>query len=213
MGAAALVILFPRAGWLAAAAGSVVALAGSRPEAAALAAAAAAAPPLLLRRNGLVWSVPAAAPLLGLAGLASAYPAIAGRIGGVWTRAALGAVGMWWLLLAEPVVDRELALGTRPGEAGDVLERLATSGALLLVPVWAAAAAVLPWIVRPRSFATAVAGAAAWATGLAAATAAVVEQAGLPEPRGLVAGVLLAGVLAAIGARSRDTVDIGHDPT
>jgi eukaryotic-like serine/threonine-protein kinase len=211
--AAALVLLFPRVGWLATAVGCVVALAGPRPETAALVAAAAAAPALLLRRNGLVWSVPAVAPLLGLAGLASAYPAIAGRIGGAWTRAALGATGMWWLLLAESVLDRELALGTRPGEAGDVLERLTTSGALLLVAVWAGAAAVLPWIVRPRSLATALAGAAAWATGLAAATAAVVEQAGLPEPRGLVTGVLLAGVLAAIGARSRDTVNTGHDPT
>ena len=211
--AAALVILSPRAGWLVAAAGCVAALAGPRPEAAVLVAAAAAAPPLLLRRNGLVWSVPAAAPLLGFIGLAGAYPAMAGRIGGAWTRAALGAAGMWWLLLAEAVLDRELALGTRPGDAGDVLERLATSGVLLLVPVWAAAAAALPWIVRPRSLATTIAGAAAWAAGLAAATAAVVEQAGLPEPRGLVTGVLLAGVLAAIGARSRDTVNIGHDPT
>ena len=111
-----LVALFPRVGWLIAAAGCVAALAGPWPEAAALVAAAAVVPPLLLRRRGLTWSLPAAAPALGLAGLAGAYPAVAGRVRGVWARAALGAAGLWWLLLAEPLLDREIALGTPPGE-------------------------------------------------------------------------------------------------
>ena len=39
---------------------------------------------------------------------------------GVWARAALGATGLWWLLLAEPLLDREIALGTPPGDAADV---------------------------------------------------------------------------------------------
>ena len=60
-----LVALFPRVGWLIAAAGCVAALAGPWPEAAALVAAAAAVPPLLLRRRGLTWSLPAVAPALG----------------------------------------------------------------------------------------------------------------------------------------------------
>ena len=202
-----LVALFPRVGWLIAAAGCVAALAGPWPEAAALVAAAAAVPPLLLRRNGLTWSLPAVAPALGLAGLAGAYPAVAGRSGGLWTRAALGAAGLWWLLLAEPLLDREIALGTAPGSAGDVLETLAGSGALLLAPLWAAAAAVLPWLVAGRSLALDVIGAATWAAALGAGTAAVAGWAGLAEPHGMAAGAVAAAVLAVIGARARNTLD------
>jgi hypothetical protein len=202
-----LVALFPRVGWLIAAAGCVAALAGPWPEAAALVVAAAAVPPLLLRRRGLTWSVPAAAPALGLAGLAGAYPAVAGRVRGVWARAALGAAGLWWLLIAEPLLDREIAVGTAPGSAGDVFETLATSGVLLLAPLWAAAAVVLPWLVRGRSVALDIVGAAAWAAALASGTAAVAGWAGLAEPRGLAAGAVVAGVLALIGARARNTLE------
>ena len=201
-----LVALFPRVGWLLAAAGCVAALAGPWPEAAALVAAAAVVPPLLLRRRGLTWSVPAAAPVLGLAGLSGAYPAVAGRVRGVWARAALGAAGLWWLLLAEPLLDRELAVGTAPGSAGDVLETLATSGVLLLAPLWAAAAVVLPWLVSGRSVALDIVGAATWAAALASGTAAVAGWAGLAEPRGLAAGAVVAGVLAVVGARARNTL-------
>jgi hypothetical protein len=206
-----LVALFPRVGWLFAAAGCVAALAGPWPAAATLAAAAAAVPPLLLRRRGPVWSVPAAAPALGLVTVAGAYPAVAGRASGAWTRAALGAAGLWWLLLAEPLLDRDLALGTPPGEVGDVLEAIATSGALVLAPVWAAAALTLPWLVPGRGLALDVVGAAAWAAGLAAATAAVSGNAGLAEPRGLAGGAVVAGVVAVIGARARNTLNPEDD--
>jgi hypothetical protein len=202
-----LVTLLPRAGWLLAAAGGIAALADPRPEAAALVAAAAAVPPLLLRRRGLTWSLPAAAPALGLAGLAGGYPAVAGRVRGMWARAALGAAGLWWLLLAEPLLDRDIAFSTTPGSAGDVLESIAGSGALLLAPVWAAAALVLPWLVPGRSLALDVVGASAWAAALLAGTAAVTGWAGLAEPRGLVAGAIAAGVLAVAGARAGNTLD------
>ena len=202
-----LVALLPRVGWLIAAAGCVAALAGPWPEAAALVAAAAAVPPLLLRRRGLTWSLPAAAPAFGLAGLSGAYPAVAGRVRGVWARAALGAAGLWWLLLAEPLLDREIAVDTAPGSAGDVLETLATSGVLLLAPLWAAAAVVLPWLVRGRSVALDIVGAAMWAAALASGTAAVADWAGLAEPRGLAAGAVVAGVLAVIGAQARNTLE------
>jgi eukaryotic-like serine/threonine-protein kinase len=204
--------LFPRVGWLIAAAGCVAALAGPWPDAAALVAAAAVVSPLLLRRRGLVWSVPAVAPALGLATLAGAYPAVAGRASAAWTRAALGAAGLWWLLLAEPLLDRDLALGTPPGDAGDVLAAIATSGALLLAPVWAAAALVLPWLVRGRSLALDVVGATAWAAGLASATAVVATNAGLAEPRGLAAGAIAAGVAAVVGAQARNTLNADDDP-
>jgi len=213
--AAIAVMLFPRAGWLAVAAGCVIALGGVSNMAAGLAAAAAAVPPLLLRGRGTLWSLPAAAPLLGLAGLAGAYPALAGSVRGVLTRAALGATGLWWLLLAEPLLGRELAIGTAPDAAGAVIEELATGGALLLAPLWAIAAAVLPWLVRGRSLAADIVAATFWATLLGAATAAIAERAELGEPRGLVAGAVVGGavaiVLARVDSRSRGTVVPGQD--
>ncbi len=214
MGAAAvalLVAILPRAGWLLAAAGCVAVLAGPRPETAALVAAAAVVPPLLLRRRGLTWSLPAVAPALGLLGLAGAYPAVAGNVRGMWTRAALGATGLWWLLLAEPVLERDLAFGTAPGSAQDVLEAVAASGALALAPLWAAAALVLPWLVRGRSLGFDIVAATTWAAGLVAGTGAVAGAVGLAEPRGLVVGGVAAGVLAVIAARGRNTLDADDD--
>jgi eukaryotic-like serine/threonine-protein kinase len=205
---AVLVALLPRAGWLLMAAGCAAVLAGPHPDAATLVAAAAAAPPLLLQRSGLAWSLPAVAPALGLAGLAGAYPALAGRTGGMWTRAALGAIGMWWLLLTDP----DQFLGTAPDTAGTVLEDLASSGALLLIPVWAAAALVLPWLVPGRALALDVVGASAWAAATVAATAAVAEETGLPEPRGLVLGAVAGAALALFGARAAGTVKAGRQP-
>ncbi len=209
--AGVLVALFPRVGWLLAAAAAIAALAGPWPDAAVLVALAAAVPPLLLRRRGLTWSLPAAAPALGLIGLAGAYPAVAGAVRGPWARAALGATGLWWLLLAEPLMGRDLALGTPPGDAGTVLEALGSSGALLLAPLWAAAAVALPWLVPGRSLAFDIVGAATWAAGLAAATAAIADRAGLAEPRGLAAGAVVAGVLAVIAGRARNTLNAEHD--
>jgi eukaryotic-like serine/threonine-protein kinase len=209
--AAVLVAVFPRAGWLVAAAAAIAALADPWPSAAALVALAVVVPPLLLRRRGLTWSLPAAAPVLGLAGLAGAYPAVAGRTSGPLTRTALGAGGLWWLLLAEPLTGRKLFVGTSPGEAGETLEALVSSGALLLAPLWAAAALALPWLVAGRSLSADVVLATTWAAGLAAATSAVADRAGLPEPRGLVAGAVLAGALAVIGARRRNTLDAEHE--
>jgi hypothetical protein len=207
IGVAVVVAVLPRLGWLAAGAGALIAL----PDHAAVIAAAAAVPPLLLWRRPLVWSVPAAAPLLGLAGLAGAYPAVAGQFRGLWIRAALGAAGLWWLLLAEPLLGRELALGTPPGDAAPVLEAIARSGALLLAPVWAAAALVLPWLVAGRPLIADIVGAAVWVAGLAAATAGVADGAGLAEPRGLAAGAAVAGALAVVAARARNTVNAEHD--
>jgi serine/threonine-protein kinase len=209
--AAVLVALFPRAGWLVAAAGCAAVLAGPWPDAAVLVALAVVVPPLLLRRRGLVWSLPAAAPALGAPGLAGAYPAVAGAVRGPWARAALGAAGLWWVLLAEPLLGRDLALGTAPAGAGDALEAIATSGALLLAPLWAAAALVLPWVVRGRALAVDVAGAATWAAALAAASAAIANRAGLHEPRGLAAGAAVAGLLAVIGGRARNKLNSDDD--
>jgi hypothetical protein len=206
--AAALVLVLPRAGWIAAALATVVAVASERPGPAALLALALALPPLVVRGSGAAWSLPAAAPLLGLASLAGAYPALAGRARGAVARAALGATGAAWALLAEPVAGRALALGATDAPRGwdatagralaDAAWPLAGSGALALAAVWAAAALVLPWLVRGRSLVVDIPAATAWAAGLAAATATLAEHAGGPaaQPPGLVPGAVAAAVTA-----------------
>src|SRR5829696_1068904 len=216
--ALALVAVLPRAGWLMAASATAVALAfadAPRPGAAVLVAALAAGPPLLLRADGRAWSLPAAAPALGLLGLAGAYPALAGRAPRWSARAALGALGAWWVVLAEPLLERTLVFGPAAGTpvrasfdgapgiaAGEVIAKACSSGALLLGLIWGAAALILPWLVRGRSLPADVVAATTWAAGLAAATAALGEvlgdRVGQPAPHGLVPGAIVAGGVALL---------------
>jgi hypothetical protein len=208
--AALTVAVFPRVGWLALAAALAVWLAdGQRAGVAALVAAAAVPTALLLRRGGALWSAPAVAPVLGIAGLAGAWPAFAGQVARPWHRLALGALGAWWLVLAEAIANDRLATGPpREATAGaawqdaasgalhDVLVPTVARGALLLAALWAVAAFVLPIIVRGRVFAIDLVAATAWAAALGSATQAVA-----PGMRGLVAGAVAAGGLA-VAARA-----------
>jgi len=207
-GAVALaVLLLPRLAWIAALIALVAWLAGDAPTAAGLLAAAAAPVPLLLRRaSPWTWSLPAAAPLLGLLGLAGAFPALAGLPARAAHRAALGALGAWWLLVLEPLAAHRLMAGApdaaqRAGDAWGALEAVVTAPALAVVAIWAAAAAVLPLLVRGRALAMDVVAATVWAAGAAAATQAALGAA----PRGLAVGALVAGVLA-VGVRRHPPV-------
>jgi hypothetical protein len=133
----------------------------------------------VLPRDGVLWSVPALAPLLDLAGLGAAYPAPAGRAGTVARRAALGLAGGWWMVLAD----------APDGKTGtDALDAIVTSEAMLVPLLFAAAAACLPWLVRDRALGLAFLGAGAWAAGLAAAAQAL----GYDALLGAVAGAILA---------------------
>jgi hypothetical protein len=212
VGAAAAV--FPRAGWLAAAVCAVGLLGARAPGAAVLVAAALAPVPLLLRRAGTTWTVPALAPALGVVSLAGAYPALAGGARGWLRRAALGALGAWWALLAEPLLGRallngdstlaRLGHGSAAAAAHQALGPLVTGGALLYALVWAAAAMAMPWLVRGRWLFVDVVGAAVWAAALGAAAAAAAQSLGAPAPRGLVAGAVAAGVIAPALMRVAD---------
>jgi eukaryotic-like serine/threonine-protein kinase len=212
----ALVAVLPRLGWLAATIGVPLLLTlgpVQRPGAALLVATLALASPLLLRADGRAWALPAAAPALGLLGLAGAYPALAGRAPHWSGRAALGFLGAWWVVLAEPLLARALVFGPAPDTparasfdgapgitAGDVIAPAVASGALLLGIVWAAAAVVLPWLVRGRSLASDVVAATAWSAGVAAATITLGEALGgrvaQSAPHGLVPGAVVAAALA-----------------
>jgi hypothetical protein len=218
-----LVALLPRAGWLAAAAAVLGWLAwpgGGHAGVAAVGLAMAAVPPLLLTRAGLVWSVPALAPVLGALGLAPLYVALAGLAGSAHRRAALAIAGFGWLALAEPLLERPLlfgvADGTAPlpewrdsatGAASDVLHPLLSSPGTAPIAVWVALAAVVPLLVRGRSLVVDVAGAALWAAALVATHRVLGEvlaaSVARETARGVIAGALLGAAVVVLAARSR----------
>jgi hypothetical protein len=150
--------------------------------------------------------------------LAGAFPALAGQARAAWQRAALGALGLWWLALAEPLLERDLYLGRADGTLGradwetsgveaatHAVAPLASSGALVMAAVWALFAVLLPWLVRGRRAAFDIVAATTWGAGLAAATGAVGQAlsgaVAHPHPRGAVAGAV-AGALFAVAARA-----------
>jgi hypothetical protein len=225
--AAAVVGLLPRLGWLATAVVLLGWVAGVAPGAGAaggsgvalVIAAALVAPPLLLPLRGRAWSVPFAAPLLGVALLAGAYPALAGQARTLWRRAALGALGFWMVALAEPVARETLWYGPVRGTGGagtwedslrdaglHVIGPLLDSGVLACAGLWAVGAAVLPWLVRGRSAALDLVAATVWAAALAAGAGAIGHALGSgavaqPDGRGAVLGAA-AAVLVAVAARA-----------
>jgi hypothetical protein len=220
-GAGLAVALLPRLGWIAAAAFATGWLAfapDGLPGAALLIALALAVTPPLLWRAGPWWSAPALGPLLGLVSLAGAFPAVAGQARTAWQRAALGALGAWWLALAEPLLGRDLYLGRGDGTAPrhevaqsvsavvhHALRPLATTELAMLIATWALAAAVLPLIVRGRSRLLDLAAAGAWATALAVAGS-WHASATASLPRGWALGAVAAGLVAFAVRRTRGPV-------
>ena len=180
---------------------------------------AAAAPLVLLgRRAGLGWLAAALAPALGLAGLAGAFPAVAGQRRSWRARAALAALGFWWLALAEPLLARRLWEGPPAGvpsravwegslghAARDVLGPTLTFGLLVGAAIWAAASVILPWIVRGRSAALDVLAAVAWMVALLAAPGLLESALAVPAagttPHGALLGAAF-GCAVAICARA-----------
>jgi serine/threonine protein kinase len=223
----------PRAVW----AGCVIAaaawqVASARPGVALLLLAATA--PLLLMgpRPGIGWLTAGLAPMLGLVGLAGAYPALAGQASQWGRRAALGALGYWWLALAEPLFTgasgarlwlgssaaappRAVWEGSLDGAAIHVIGPTLTTGLLCGAALWAAAAAILPLLVRGSSAIRDTLAAVVWSTALLAATpyldAGLSAGAVLPHPRGAVLGTIL-GATVAIAARALRGPATVHHP-
>ncbi len=212
------VALVPRLGWLLGTLAIFLWLAGPAPGIALLVACAALPTMILLRRapGAPLW-VPAIAPLLGAIGLAGVYPALAGQARRAVHRAALGALGLWWLALAELLTGDKLLLGPPHGAHGaaswrasapdawhHALGPLVSSGVLALAAVWAVFAAILPLLVRGRSLPSDLVLATMWAAGLAGTTQAIARTVqGVPDPYGLVGGALGAGLIALLCAASR----------
>jgi eukaryotic-like serine/threonine-protein kinase len=185
----------------------------------------AAATPLLAlpRRCGPGWLVAALAPVLGLAGLAGAFPALAGQRAGWRARAGLAALGLWWLSLAEPLLTRHLWLGPPSGmpplsiweasftkAATQVVGATLTLDLLLGAAVWALASVILPWIVRGRSAALDVGAAVVWTIALLAAMPlldrALLMHPSQPSPRGALLGAVLGCALAVCARALRGPV-------
>ncbi|HEV3033544.1 MAG TPA: serine/threonine-protein kinase [Solirubrobacteraceae bacterium] len=169
-------------------------------------------------RLGAGWLASALAPVLGVAGLAGVFPAIAGQASRWRDRAGLGVLGYWWLALAGPLLNRDLWLrapaATPPRAAWEgslslaathvIAPRLAL-GVLLGALLWGVAAVVLPWIVRGSSAVRDVVAVTVWSAALAAAApeldAGLSAHAAHPSPRGAVLGAVL-GALVAVAARA-----------
>jgi hypothetical protein len=214
--ATVLVAAMPRVGWVL----SALFLCGwlgtpdaDRPGTALVLAAALAPTPLLLPRAGLLWSVPALAPLLGAVALAPLFVGVAALASTAWRRAGLAATGFIWLAVAEVVTGEELLFGASDGTlervrwegslvdaASDALYPLASSPALAPVAVWVAFAVALPFFVRGRWAAMDLLAGAAWAAGLVLAHGALGDLLAatteLDRARGLVAGAALGGLVA-----------------
>jgi eukaryotic-like serine/threonine-protein kinase len=217
-------IALPRAVWL----GCALAVIAwqiwvGRPGVALLLFAAAAPLVLLPRRSGVGWLTAAFAPVLGLAGLAGAFPGLAGQRARLVERAALPALGFWWLTLAEPLLDRRLWLGAPPGApARSVWEgSLSSAAAHVIGPtlslsvlagasVWAAAAVLLPWVVRGRSATLDVVAATIWSAALLVASSprylGLSAHVSSATPRGAILGALLGGMLAVAARALRGPV-------
>jgi eukaryotic-like serine/threonine-protein kinase len=180
---------------------------------------AAGAPLLALpRRAGPGWLAAGLAPALGLAGLAGAFPALAGQRASWLARAGLAVLGFWWLALAESLVRRSLWLGppvrlppraawesSIDAAATHVIAPTFTVELLLGAAVWALASAILPWLVRGRSAALDVGAAVLWTIALLAAVPllerALFAHASQPSPHGALLGAVL-GCALAICARA-----------
>ena len=189
---------------------------------AALLAAFLAAPLIAIRAGtGRAVALPAAAPLLGLAGLGAAYPAFAGLTRGAGGRALLGACGCLWLGAGEIAADRTLILGAEtaapsgwsesPGTAiGELVLPLLEPPLALLAIVWALAAVALPLLVRGRAPVLDLVGALVWAAGLTSAHRLV---AGGDESTGLLLATLAAACVAALAARRLGASDRPAPPS
>jgi hypothetical protein len=193
-----------RLGWIAATiAACVWQIATGRPGVAPLILCAALPLVLLVRRPGPHWLAALLAPALGLVGLAGAFPALAGQLARWRSRALLGALGYWWLRLAELPLDRPVASTTH------ALADLLSVALLLGVALWALAAAALPWVVRGRSAMLDGLGAGLWAVALVAGWAGIqaldgglpLAGATLPSPHGVILSASL-GALLAVAARA-----------
>jgi serine/threonine protein kinase len=214
LAAGVLIAALPRLGWLILTAVlTVLAAAQGHPGAAIVLILAASLPALLLPLRGASWPLAAAAPALGLMGLAGAWPALAGSVRGPWRRAALGAIGWLWVLLVGAIAGSGLYLRTIPGipqphawigsvdqAASMMLRPVISSGAPAGAVVWALAALTLPWVRRGRSLQVDIVMVTVWAATFVSATGTVLAIAHPGETLLTTQTAVIGGIAAAVVA-------------
>ena len=171
---------------------------------------------LLLARDPSSWLAGFAAPLLGLVGLALAFPALASFAPTGKQRAVLGGLGFWCLSLVEPIVHSRLLFGQmalRADWAQSATAAVSSVGTMiahgvpLVALIWALAAWVLPSVTASGRVIVDLCVAVLWAAGLTAASVAVAGAlnwpVSLPQTGVLLAGSAVAALLAVVGAGLR----------
>jgi len=226
------VVTLPRIGWAALILAAGVGLAAQGdPGATLVFVVAALLPTLLLPLHPARWPLGAFAPVLGVIGLAGAWPALAGRAHGPWQRAALGASG-WLMLVAAEVLGasdlyvrlphtiaaRSVWMPSLPETLHHVVAPLASAGILAPALVWAVAAAVLPWTTVMRPLPVQLVLVTTWTAATASATTVLLHagHAGtLLSPGTAVGGAVAAGVVAlapALAGAVRRSRQAGNTP-
>jgi hypothetical protein len=213
---AAATLVLPRIAWLAlTVAAAALTTAQGHPGLAMLIVAVGLAPVLLGPWRATAWPLSAAAVALGLVGAAGAWPALAGWASSLWRRAALGAVGWVWLLLAAPIAAHGLYLdwlpaapppawsGSLRGTVNQVVIPLVSAGVLAPAAVWALAAAVLPWLVRGRSLALDAILVVIWSATVVSACTAVIGAVHGASDTSTAPGAVLGAVAGALIALAR----------
>ncbi|HWD66171.1 MAG TPA: serine/threonine-protein kinase [Solirubrobacteraceae bacterium] len=153
-----------------------------------------------------LWALPAGAGVLGVLGLAGAWPGLAARTGlRFWQRGLVGGAGFIWLAGADSLAGSRI-FPTHPPLPGsgvwtasvpvtlhDVLAPLMASGVLAAAAVWAAAAVAGPWLVSQRRPVLSLVGVTMWSAG----TVGAAQSLGPGQLRGAVIGAL-AGAIALL---------------
>ena len=210
--AAALTLALPRIGWaLSVLSLTIATVAQHHPGAALLIVVGGVAPAALLPRRGTLWPLPAGAPALAAVSLAGVWPALAGRAATPLRRGALGAIGWLWLVFAAELAGATMYVHTPRGTPAPshwmsslsatvdhVFKPLIHAGLLAPALVWAAAAIVLPWIVRARSPALDLIRVTIWAATVASATVILIKPASLIDSRAAVLGAIASALVALV---------------
>lgn len=207
-----LVAALPRIGYgLLVVATATALTADGRPGAAIVVAVGALLPVVLLPRAKHRWSSSALAPALGAVTLAGAWPAIAAFEPHVIRRTMLGAVGWIWLVFAGLLDGHGIYANLPHGIAASshwmsspdqtvrhALWPLVHSGVFAPAVVWAAAAAVLPWLTRgPTPMRVVLV--TVWSAALASSTTTTLRllHTGIaPRPGAVALGAIGGGILA-----------------
>ncbi|MGI8460729.1 MAG: serine/threonine-protein kinase, partial [Solirubrobacterales bacterium] len=158
------------------------------------------------------WVTPAAAPFLGLLGLAPLYPAVAGLAGSIRRCAVLGLLGWCWIVVGEAVLGETLLFGVADpvgtgwesspsAAASEVLAPLLSLASLAGAAAWTLAAALLGALLSSRGQVVRAVGALAWGAGLVAIHRLLAGDGPDPVAAGLVAA-LAAVLIAALAGRA-----------